>query len=145
MSAIGFPSHVHITGLHPGGFELRSSAAPGRSLSLWGAIAVCFAGSLVLGVLITSSVLLPGAAAVAFLLLVAAASYFSSVLSALATAAVAFLFEDGFLYDTRGVLAWHGSEDFIRLGGLLVIAIAVSMLGRWLTGPERTSTSAGDE
>jgi len=108
-------------------------------------VAICFGISLILGVLISSSVLQLGAAAAAFVLLVAFISYFTSVPSAVATAVLAFLFEDGFLYESRGVLTWHGSEDLIRLIGLLVLAIAVSILGRWLAGSHPSHKSPGAE
>lgn len=142
---MGFPCQVNIARPHLRRVELRSSSSTGRPLSTWGAVAICFGVSLMLGVLIASSVLQPGAAAVAFALLVASIGYFTTVPSALAVAALAFLFEDGFLYGTHGVLTWHGSDDVVRLGGLLILAITVSLMGRWLSGPHPSHTSQGDE
>ncbi|MDP2014489.1 MAG: hypothetical protein Q8L05_09720 [Actinomycetota bacterium] len=125
--------------------ELRSPEHSGRPLSLWGAVAICFGAGLVLSVLISSAVLQPGTAGAAFAILVALISYLTTVPAAVTTAGLAFLFEQGFLYDTRGVLGWHGTEDLIRLTGLLVLAITVSILGRWLAGSRPSHRTSGDE
>ncbi len=142
---MGFPSGVSIAGSQLGRPVLHVRPPARRPLGIVGALAICLGGSLVLGALIASSVLTPDAAAAAFVLLVAVTSSCTSVPAALATAALAFLFEDGFLYGTRGVLTWHGSEDLTRLFALLCIATASSALGRWVQGPKTLRTSPGDE
>jgi K+-sensing histidine kinase KdpD len=95
---------------------------------------VSFAGGMGLGLVIylglaaivAAASLHPRIGFVAYAVAVAALAWWAAPGVALSLAAMAFLFVDGFVLNSAGNLSWHGSEDALRLGTLLVIALFVS-------------------
>lgn len=56
-------------------------------------------------------------------------SWWSSPAAAATSAIVAFLFVDGFAFDSSGILVWHGEADLLRLVVLIGLAVIGSVLG----------------
>ena len=69
------------------------------------------------------------------------AAFAGDIAAGLATAAIAWLFCNGFLVDRFGVLRWHGRVDLVRLGILCVVALVGTGLG-WLIRTVRSARLA---
>ena len=98
-------------------------------LTLGTATGLTFVGCLGISA-ITAIGLLPGELAFgAFVALVVLMSWWSAPATSVVVGLMAFLFANGFAFDTQGTLSWHGEADLVRLSLLVILALTVSVVG----------------
>lgn len=98
-------------------------------LSFAAAVGITFVSCLVLSAVVASGLLGGTPAFGGFVVIVVIVSCWSTPVTSLALALVAFLFANGFAIDNGGTLTWHGEADLLRLLCLLALAVTASILG----------------
>jgi K+-sensing histidine kinase KdpD len=98
-------------------------------LSPTAALGLTFVSCLVLAAVVAAGVLWGSIAFGACVAIVVVVSWWSSPATAVVLAGVAFLFANGFVFDSAGTLVWHGDTDVVRLALLVCLAIIGSLLG----------------
>jgi K+-sensing histidine kinase KdpD len=113
----------------------------GDRLSFAGAVALSFVACLGLAAVAASGFLSGDLAFASFVLVAVVMSWWSAPVTAAVVAFVAFLFANGFAYDTVGTLTWHGEADLLRLVCLVGVSLTVSVLGYGRTQRSRHRSS----
>lgn len=101
----------------------------GGGLSFTGSVALTFVACLGVAAVAATGVVSGEAAYWCFLLVAVVIAWWSSPMSAVVNGCVAFLFANGFAFDTDGILSWHGEADLLRLMAVVALALTASFLG----------------
>lgn len=104
--------------------------AEDRLLLHTGRIAVVFVGNALLTAVLVAVHLsgAPGWSFAAFLAMTVGMTWWAGAWSGLASAALGWLFVDGFILGRHAHLAWHGVADLTRVLLLLAVAVVVAVL-----------------
>ena len=97
--------------------------------SFSGSVALSFVGCLGVAAATATGLVTGDRAFACFVLVATVTAWWSSPAAAATGAMVAFMFANGFAFDTVGTLAWHGETDVVRLVAIVALAITVSVLG----------------
>jgi hypothetical protein len=101
----------------------------GTRLTVGTAVGLTFVGCLCLAAMDAIGLLKGEIAFGGFVLLVVVMSWWSAPVTSMAVALLAFAFANGFAFDTKGTLSWHGEADLVRLSLMVLLALTVSVIG----------------